>query len=38
MLDNLKLELQGYEYVGLCYYYLGELSIAEHYHQKMING
>jgi hypothetical protein len=37
-LKSSKWELVAYEFLGLIYFYKGNLSVAEHYHNKMTNG
>lgn len=36
--NNVKYELQCYDFIGLQYYYLGDLKKAKYYHEKMMNG
>ena len=33
-----KFELECYEYLGLYYFYKGQVLLAGHYHNKMTNG
>ena len=35
---NLTEEIEIYEEIGICYYYMGEIETAQFYHQKFVSG
>jgi hypothetical protein len=37
-LNNVDMELKAYDWIGIQYYYLGNLEKAKFYHNKMIDG
>ena len=37
-MESSKYELIAYDLIGIQYYYLGKLQLAEHYHNRMVTG
>jgi len=37
-MESSKYELMAYDLIGIQYYYIGKLSLAEHYHNRMVTG
>jgi len=38
LLDEQQHELESYDFIGICYYYKGDIQNAHHYHNKMMQG
>jgi len=37
-IDSTKYELLAYDHIGMQYFYLGRLELAEHFHNRMVSG